>query len=59
MAKPKRPKGDLCLTIRERPDAIDGIDICRKSKGHTDSSDPERRGHYDPSSDERWSDEEA
>lgn len=30
--------------------------ICGKSKGHTASRDPERREHYDPSFDERWTD---
>lgn len=33
--------------------------ICEKSKGHTDSRDPKRREHYDPSFDERWVDEEG
>lgn len=57
MAKPKRPASDICLTIRDRPDAIDGVDICRKSKGHTSSEDPARREHYDPSSEQRWADD--
>lgn len=34
-------------------------DICRRSKGHTASADPERRKHYDPSSEQRWTDEET
>lgn len=55
----KRPKSDICLAIRHRPDAIDGVDICRKSKGHTDSTDLRRREHYDPSSEQRWADEET
>jgi hypothetical protein len=31
--------------------------VCHKSKGHTASQYPERRQHYDPSADERWSDD--
>lgn len=30
--------------------------ICGKSKGHTASQLPERREHFDPDADERWSD---
>jgi hypothetical protein len=52
-------KTDICRAWREREGAIDGVDICRKSKGHTASSDPAKREHYDPSSEQRWSDEEA
>jgi len=55
----RRPKSELCLAIRHRPAAIDGVDICRKSKGHTASSDPRLREHFDPSSEERWTDEET
>jgi hypothetical protein len=42
-----------CLALRERQA---GYDICRKSKGHTASADPQRREHYDPSSEQRWTD---
>lgn len=58
MTKPRRLKSDICLTTRERAEAIDGVDICRKSKGHIDSDLPDRREHYDPSSEQYWTDGE-
>ncbi len=33
--------------------------ICWKSPEHTASAKPERREHYDPSADERWTDQEG
>jgi hypothetical protein len=33
--------------------------ICGKSPEHVHSTDAGRREHYDPSADERWSDDDA
>lgn len=42
-----------CLKLREGgPQAI-----CRKSKGHDESEDPQRRRHYDPDQDIYWTDD--
>jgi hypothetical protein len=41
-----------CLAVRT--DATRTL-VCGKSKGHTASVYPERRQHYDPSADVRWS----
>jgi hypothetical protein len=40
-----------CLTTTTR----DGQTlVCWKSPEHADSKDPDRREHYDPSADRRW-----
>jgi hypothetical protein len=36
-----------------------GTLVCHKSPEHTRSKDPRRREHYDPSADERWTDQEG
>lgn len=44
-----------CLAVRREDDRTL---ICRKSEGHTRSTDPRFRTHFDPDADQRWTDKE-